>query len=191
MSKTDLCIEACRGNVDGVRNLLGRRHTVSEGNTREGASPLHYACGKGRVQVARLLLDNGDPINLPDKKGATPLHYASLYGQLEVVQLLLGRGAAVNATNGNGSTPLHRACRNGHVEVGRLLLEYGADPLLRTNDNADYRNATPLDLAKAMNHHEMAVLLDNAERFVHYHADIALNGMFCASASPHSCVLQL
>ncbi len=64
-----------------------------------GATPLHIAAKEGRVDVVKLLLDSGAPVDAKDSDGLTPLASAidnpdvPLETRLAVVDALLGKGA--------------------------------------------------------------------------------------------------
>ena len=53
-----------------------------------GATPLHYACQQGNLNVAKYLaVDQKVDVSCPnDKAGATPLHLAAQFGSLDVVK---------------------------------------------------------------------------------------------------------
>ena len=92
---------------------------------------LGKACGLGRVEIVRLLLEVGGDKDKATKAGSTPLHVASRKGHLEVVRLLVDAGADMKKAPFydyyTGKTPLHVACEKGHLEIVRLLIEAGAD----------------------------------------------------------------
>ena len=66
---------------------------------------------------------------------------------------------------------LWQAARNGHIAAARLLVEHGAE----VNWRAPWSDETPLDMARANGHDEVAAwLLDNgalpsASTSVHHH----------------------
>lgn len=88
------------------------------------------AAERGRVDVARLLLNAGADVNATDKYGSTALVSASSAGHADIVKLLIAAGANVNMkTTGTygGETALMAASENGRTEIVRSLLEAGAD----------------------------------------------------------------
>ena len=68
-------------------------------------SPLILAATYGDVEIVKLLLKKGAPVNRQDQRGDTALHMASLTGRLELVKLLLDAGANPALTNKQGRTP--------------------------------------------------------------------------------------
>jgi ankyrin repeat protein len=67
------------GNIDRVRKLIGEGHSVEAVDSRFGLTPLHYAVRNGRVEAARLLIENGASLNQPSAQGITPLDWAAEY----------------------------------------------------------------------------------------------------------------
>ena len=67
--------------------------------------------------------------------------------------LLLEKGAGIEARNGAGDTALMCAARNGYFSTVKLLLQKGANP------HAGAEGVTPLRLAEAGEHKEIADLL--------------------------------
>ena len=58
-------------------------------NTQDNAgwSPLHEACNRGNLSVAKLLLRHGASVNTPGMGRETPLHDAARNGHVQVSQL--------------------------------------------------------------------------------------------------------
>ena len=69
------------GVMDAAFNWVNR---AMEG----GRTPLFIACEKGRVDAARLLLDNGAEVDRAQEDGETPLEVAQRKGHAAVVALL-------------------------------------------------------------------------------------------------------
>ena len=98
----------------------------------DGCAPLHCACWKGHLEVARELLKRGAKLEAKTKTGQTALHYASFSGHTALVRLLLDEGAQIEAKCNIGGTPLYHASQEGKLEAVRLLLERGAVADART-----------------------------------------------------------
>ncbi|MBZ9715249.1 ankyrin repeat domain-containing protein [Deinococcus multiflagellatus] len=119
-----------------------------------GVSPVLFATYYGRHEMARVLIEEGAPLNLfeaaavgdgaavrsaldahpaqvhafsPD--GFSPLGLAAFFGRAEVAEALLSRGADVNAPSQNAMRvrPLHSAVAGGHAALARALVMAGAD----------------------------------------------------------------
>lgn len=93
---------------------------------KAGFSPLHEACRKGHVEVAkkilRYLTKEGIEFQTHESNGClTPLMIASKYGHLELVQYLLTSGADPNQMDFHGRTALTHATMNGNSEISQAL----------------------------------------------------------------------
>ena len=117
-----LMVASRQGHRDVVAFLLSRKASVAHAS-KVGDTALKMASLKGKLEVARLLVENGAEIN---PAGWTPLHYAAFEGHPEVVKFLLEKGANKNAVAPNEFTALMLAVRGDHTEVARVLLF--ADP---------------------------------------------------------------
>ncbi|XP_019623885.1 PREDICTED: ankyrin repeat domain-containing protein 29-like [Branchiostoma belcheri] len=142
---TPLILAAANNHYGCVRELLDqgasphiRRHT--------GTCALFFAAQGGFLDIVKLLLDKGAPVEHPPD-GGTPLFVACQCNHLAVVRELLGRGANIHATMADGATPLFIAAQNGHCKLLRFLLSKGA------NENQIRKDrATPLWIASQMGH---------------------------------------
>lgn len=83
-------------------------------------SPLMHAISYNRVNICRLLLENGARMHFVDSTGQTMLEFAAEKGYLEICELLLKHDADPNE-------PLWFAARYGHMDVCHLLLDNGAN----------------------------------------------------------------
>ena len=107
-----------------------------------GEPPLHMACRRAKVGMARILIEHGAKVNMKSRACLLPLHEAVRKGNDDVVTMLLGYGAAPNETNCLGLTALHIACAQGQRKVVSILLQSGAKTMC--NDSEDN---TPLHMA--------------------------------------------
>ena len=127
-------------------------HSDEQGNTA-----LHYAAGKGREAMARLLLLHGANKEAKDSEGNTPLHKAVYFGYDDrVARLLLDHGADVDATNAVGRTPLHVATDVGRERIVQMLLDAGANAKLQTPFGV-----TPIGLARRYGHKSILEMLES------------------------------
>ncbi|KAL2868380.1 ankyrin repeat-containing domain protein [Aspergillus lucknowensis] len=103
---------------------------------------LLWASSRGRVDMARLLIDHGADASAVDPAGHFPLYLASLNGHSGVVDLLLERGADLQQQSESYGPCLNAAARSGCVGVIRVLIAHGGDlfPKVRSG-------LTPLETA--------------------------------------------
>lgn len=88
--------------------------------------PLHSAVAARSLEITRLLLEYGAPVNAVQADHFTPLHAAAQNGDVEIVRLLLAAGADPSLRDADGKTALDIARTEGHAEVIDLLLKHGA-----------------------------------------------------------------
>jgi ankyrin repeat protein len=124
--------------------------------TPGGLTPLMYASRDGRLESARLLIQNGANIEATDPNGITPLLMAISNNQIETAKFLIERGAPINVVDWYGRSPLWQAVEVRNMDVDnstfvngvdrepvlgliKILLEKGADPNLRTAETPPIR----------------------------------------------------
>jgi len=92
----------------------------------EGMTPLHFAAGTGKVEVAETLIKNGAKVDAKDSYYQfTPLHEAAKNKHKAVAELLIAKGADVNAVSKWDGTPLDLAVSKGNEELAELLRKHG------------------------------------------------------------------
>ncbi|KAJ7274632.1 ankyrin repeat-containing domain protein [Mycena rebaudengoi] len=146
-------LAACEGGYTEIFNFLLENHPDINAVSYEYGTALQAACGKGRIDFVRRLLDLGADVDLgsPLGSGANPLQVASCYGHIEIVRLLLEHNA-----NPNVGMALYAAAESEDdlTDIVRLLLEKGADPNRRSPDGD-----SPLRIACLRHHREIVRLL--------------------------------
>ncbi len=134
------------GNLAEMRRLIDADPKVVNAQLPTGATALLWACIRGQVEVARLLVERGADVDIPQGDGWSPLHAAVTDGNdaahVELTRLLLDHKAKIGITNVNGLTPLHVAAQKGNTSTMQLLLDRGADIHVK-----DKKGLTPLALA--------------------------------------------
>ncbi|VUC33686.1 unnamed protein product [Clonostachys rosea] len=128
-------IESC-GKCDPVGNEMISR--LLKAGARRGRGPLIKAIKLSKMQIVKLLLQNGFNVNQPalERLSRTPLQQACEAGNFEMAEYLVNQGAEVNdapAVNGGG-TAIQLAAISGNVRIVIFLLDKGAsihaDPAL-------------------------------------------------------------
>jgi ankyrin repeat protein len=90
-----------------------------------GDSALHYSATRNNVEIARLLIEFGAPLNLSNNYGRTPLHLAALYNSTEVANILIDAGAEVNIKDIWGESALSTATVYDE-SISAVLVDRGA-----------------------------------------------------------------
>ena len=100
--------------------------SLTEGADSHNNETWSSASREGRVDLAKLALENGDKVDLQAENRWSSLMLTCHKGHVDVAILLLEKGAQVDLQAEYGLSSLMVACHNGHVDVPELLLEKGA-----------------------------------------------------------------
>jgi len=112
--------------------------------------PNEFGANKGKIAVAKILLEAGTNVQKPDKFGATPLHMACMSADPDggLVSVLVEAGADPTAVEPMfENTPVHWACQSG---LPRILEPLFSAPAVRealAMQNKDGK--TPIEIAQA------------------------------------------
>lgn len=151
----------CCSAPSGVAARYGRTAALApstESDTRVKEGNLIARARAGDLAKVRSLLERGANTEVTGIGDRTALHVAARAGYHEVVTALVAAGAEVQATDDFGRTPLLESVIGGHISVVTLLLMHGADP------KACLDGKPGSELAAAMGHQELALILDIASR---------------------------
>ncbi|XP_055689773.1 nascent polypeptide-associated complex subunit alpha, muscle-specific form [Lutzomyia longipalpis] len=99
--------------LDVIAYCLDRMEMFPDQKDNAGYTPLHEACSRGHLQIARLLLEYGANVSETAQSGIRPLHDAVENGYVEVARLLLSYGADPLLATYAGQTPLQLAEDDG------------------------------------------------------------------------------
>jgi len=128
-------VEAVRAQLNTEDNIINARY--NDRRREFGATALHVACRNNKVDVIRVLLENGADPNSVDDFGQTPLIELMLMendGNVSAaIELLLEHGADINAKDDEDTTALMYACLSKNKNAVDVLLENRADIHLRDN----------------------------------------------------------
>lgn len=124
---------ALEGNYKMLERKICENIRLVKLSDSYGYLPLHYAAQGGHIEIVKLLIQNGSPIDgleSPFGCGATPLHRCAFHGHLKICQILVEAGANINAQDysfGDNRTPLMKAMSQNQRDVVNYLLSKGAD----------------------------------------------------------------
>jgi ankyrin repeat protein len=112
--KRDFVTDCWNGMMDRIKETLAAFPEAVHWKNQWGKTGLHNAIAHGthKMDVAKLLVDNGADINVPDSDGWTPLMHAAEAGMgpdrdkrvSEYVTWLLALGADATRVNHKGET---------------------------------------------------------------------------------------
>ncbi|CAH0027512.1 unnamed protein product [Clonostachys rhizophaga] len=151
--KYPLLAAMAKGRKDTVAALLGLSSCFCDGiditeslkadenSVRKHHTPFTWACGKGFVPLARLILQKCVHIDDMIEQKSRALLEASTNGNLEVAKWLVGLGVDLQTSRGRAS--LSSAASEGHIAVVQLLLEKGA----AIDSHSGIDGMSPLSLA--------------------------------------------
>ena len=129
-------------DLEKVKELLDQGADVDVRQRTYHGTPLQYAASFGRLEAARLLLENKASVDSTDAMGRTPLMWAAWKGHAELVEALLDAGAEVNLATPKKWTALHYAASKKQREAAKLLVERGANISM---ENAQGKTPVQLD----------------------------------------------
>ena len=112
-------------------------HNLPINSTKDGATPLMWACMNNAVDAIKFLIDNElQDINDKTSGNWTSLHYAAAENCVDAVKTLLTYSDIKCVKNIYSQNPLHIALGNGCVEIVKALVD---DSFVTSEDDAlDY-----------------------------------------------------
>lgn len=178
-----LFVASGKGYVSIVKMLLDAGVNVDV--QIKNQTPLWFNCFFGHTECARLLIEAGCNVDLPDNQGRNPLLCSILTNHFEIVKLLLKAGCERNALSDEGQSALCASVEAGNIDCAKLLIQEGclldqegqsSSPLYDASKigNADFvklfldhggdqdfkdeQGLTPFLVAQEKNHHDIVAL---------------------------------
>jgi len=117
--ETPLMMASINGDLELVKTLVESKQADLN---KAGWNPLLYACSKGRLDVARFLVQHGADVNSTSPNGSTPLMMAAMSGNEYLVKYLLEQGADLKIRNSLGFSAIDMAKQYDHpwIEDGLI-----------------------------------------------------------------------
>lgn len=97
--ETPLMMASIEGDLPVVKTLVLQNKARID---HIGWTPLHYACAKGNIDVAKFLVANGAVVDSNALNGTTPLMMAVQSGNEDLIRFLLENGADIRLRNTQG-----------------------------------------------------------------------------------------
>ncbi|KAL1140770.1 hypothetical protein AAG570_000700 [Ranatra chinensis] len=138
----------------GFQAFLANKRVLVDDRDENGATALHLAASKGKLNFLRELLSHGADVNSEDNDNWTALLCAAKEGHTEVCIELLERDANIEHRDMGGWTALMWASYRGHTVTVLMLVERGAD----VNAHGNYHISSLL-WAAGRGHAEIAKIL--------------------------------
>jgi ankyrin repeat protein len=120
MSAQEVYHAAVVGDTAAARRLLAAGAPPEfKDAAHNGATTLHRAAWRGHVDIVKMLLDAGAPVDPRNNNGATPLMNAAMCGNSNIIAVLRAAGADVRAVANDGRTAIDHA--GGRAELVAAL----------------------------------------------------------------------
>ena len=110
---------ACKEGHSGVVKLLLEKGAQADLQDNRGRSALMYSSERNKLEVAKLLLENGAQVRHSGLWRVVCFDDCQFNG---ISKLLLDYGAQVDLQQKGGGSALMMASQGGHFEVAQLLL---------------------------------------------------------------------
>ncbi len=101
-----LAAAIAQGDWEAARRHLRHGAGINDKHPDGGATPLSRAALHGRLEIAKLLIEEGADVSGANQDGNTPLHTAAFLCRADLVTLLLEKGASAAQRNNKKETPL-------------------------------------------------------------------------------------
>lgn len=85
-SSTPLCAAIAKGDLEAVKKFI--EYGVNVNETSNGVTPLMLAARYNKVEMLKILIDNGAQVDTKDERGNTALVYATESNATEAVSYL-------------------------------------------------------------------------------------------------------
>jgi hypothetical protein len=130
-----LCVSNDVKEVESCLDSKDLSESYLENKNSEGNVALTLVCMEGHLDIIRLLVERGSPIDSRNKKGETPLIISLQYGKIEVATYLVYRGASIESRDTQGISVL------SHTR--RLLQRLEDTRILCIDQTFNGQNTTP------------------------------------------------
>ena len=122
----ELSEDIARGDYATAAALIEQGADLELRDEKTGASALHFAVMKGRMELIQQIVTRRADVNSRTRNGTTPLHTAVVYARKEIAEFLLDNGADIHARSTRGISALEFARDARNQPIADMLRERGA-----------------------------------------------------------------
>jgi len=122
---TPLHYAARVGKAEAATALIEMKADVTAVTSDAGRMPLHAAAENGSVEVIKILVAAGAPLDAKDVRERTPLHWACCSSREEAAIELINCGADLNVKSAAGYTPYAMAQDWSTMQLADLIESKG------------------------------------------------------------------
>lgn len=142
------------GATDAAEYLLKFNPEINKIRQLDGKTPLINAITRGRISIARLLIENGADIHVVDNDSYPVIYHAIKKGIIDIAKILIAKNVELVFKDNEGKTLLHLASLSGSYELTEILVK-----LIPEINAPDKYNKTALYYASKYGHQKIANLL--------------------------------
>lgn len=156
---TDLMKAALTGQIEEVAAIIGASTNATaevRKTDADGRSAIHYAAMGGSIEILKLLLDKGAPMNLLDSKRRSPLFLSALHKKNDAFDFLLELGGKVNQQAMGGMTIAMVGAFSSNLHILKTAVEKGV-----RLDTKDHNGKTVADYAKQSKNPEILAYVES------------------------------
>ena len=130
----------------GLRKIIKEKATNIHQLDNNGSSALDVAIFLNRVEIVKILIDEGIDFTSKDEYGRNALFTACQSVRIDIIKLLISKGINVHETDNYGNSVLHslsalymcaknrNQSTNNILEAIKIMLECGLDYTLKNNN---------------------------------------------------------
>ncbi|WP_265039233.1 ankyrin repeat domain-containing protein [Wolbachia endosymbiont (group A) of Yponomeuta plumbellus] len=132
--KKSIHVAAENNSKDIIEFFLSKGVSIND-TDKQGYTPLRYAAWRGRLEVAKFLIEEYANSIFKYNNGSTLPCNASLGNHLDIIKCSMGEKNILEIRDNGGRVPLHYAAYNGKLDVVKYFVDEGkVDVNLRDND---------------------------------------------------------
>lgn len=114
------------GDIVNVTELISKLRDLNAEDFNRNTA-IHMAAKSNRLNIIKLLVENGADVNVSTSAGVTAIITAANRNYLNIVEYLVENGADTNLSTREGRTALIFAISGHNLEVVEYLVSVGAD----------------------------------------------------------------